>query len=125
MQHDAPRPSPNGNSRVSDQHEARRRLADLIASELDPSITPDNNGASPDMTVRRAELNEALETAVAGLDTKDRLILQLRFHDDLSGREIADVVGLPTPFHAYRRLNAGLAQLRQALEARGIFDARP
>jgi hypothetical protein len=29
---------------------------------------------------------------------------------------------LPTPFHAYRRLNVILARLRAALEARGIDE---
>ena len=55
----------------------------------------------------------------------DRLLIKLRFDDDLSAREIAGLVGLPTPFHVYRRLNALLGQLRRVLRQRGIHEAEP
>src|SRR5438309_109170 len=59
------------------------------------------------------------------LAAADRLLLKLRFDDDLSAREIAGLVGLPTPFHVYRRLNALLGELRRVLRQRGIHGAEP
>jgi hypothetical protein len=48
------------------------------------------------------------------------LLLALRFEDDLSASRISRMLGLPTPFNVYRRLNVVLRQLRAGLEARGI-----
>jgi RNA polymerase sigma factor (sigma-70 family) len=107
----------------ADTRSARRRLADLVAANLDP----DRLGApAPDHPVARLEWEEvraALHRATAGLDPEDRLLLALRFADDLSAREIAEVVGFPTPFHVYRRLNAILARLKEVLAEHGIEEA--
>ena len=39
--------------------------------------------------------------------------------------EIARVLDLPSPFHVYRRVNALLAQVRRALEQRGVESSVP
>lgn len=105
--------------------EARRRLADLISDVPDIDLVPSVESADHGRTMRLAELRKALAEVLAGLEPRDQLLLSLRFVDGLPGREIADLMGLPTPFHAYRRLNSVLAQLRQELEARGIDEAEP
>ena len=59
------------------------------------------------------------------LEPSDKLLLTLRFEDQRSAAEIARVVGLPTPFHVYRRLNRLLDGLRARLAAEGIDDSTP
>jgi DNA-directed RNA polymerase specialized sigma subunit len=65
-----------------------------------------------------SEQSRALATALAGLEPRDRLLLKLRFEDNLSAREIAGVLRYQTPFHVYRRINALLATLRTELTTR-------
>lgn len=107
----------------------RRKLADLVTEELNPEqLAPDGNQAGAGdaaLTVRRNELAVKLAQVVDRLDTSDRMLLTLRFRDDLSAPAIARTLGLPTPFHVYRRLNQLLARLRGDLESSGVDDASP
>ena len=103
---------------------ARRRLADLVAGAADPDqlAAP---VADPALSAQVRELHETLAAATAHLDPADRLLLKLRFNDDLSAREIAGVLGLPTPFHVYRRINVLLDVLRRSLKQRGVEGVEP
>ena len=106
----------------------RRRLADLVAEELDSDRRyppTDSSEGHPETTLRRAELNGALARAVGALSTTDQLLLTLRFRDGLSAAEIARSMAFPSPFHVYRSLNRLLGGLRQALRLRGVEDAAP
>jgi RNA polymerase sigma factor (sigma-70 family) len=105
--------------------DARRRLEDLLAAEMEPDSLPAAPHESPDTAVRVTELSVALERAVAELTADDRLLLTLRYVDERSVREIARVLRLPTVFHVYRRLTAVLARLRELLGRRGIDEAEP
>jgi RNA polymerase sigma factor (sigma-70 family) len=102
---------------------ARRRLLDLVA-EKDPDEIASTR-VDPEQSLQAAELHDVLEAALARLDPADRLLLKLRFEDELPAREIGAVLRLPTPFHVYRRLNALLPELRAALRKRGVEDAEP
>ena len=75
--------------------------------------------------MRVDELHHVLEAAVARLAPADRVLLKLRFEDELPAREIAAVLRLPTVFHVYRRLNALLTELRVTLRNRGVEDPEP
>ena len=57
---------------------------------------------------------------MSDLTPRERLLLALRFEDELSASRIASVLELPTPFHVYRYLNAVLSRLRAALVQRGL-----
>ena len=103
----------------------RRRLIDLAAEELDPDTLSDVQARGPEAELRLAQLRRALAKALDTLEPADRLILALRFEDERSAAEIARVVGLPTPFHVYRRLTRLLDGLRAHLAAEGIDDATP
>jgi len=83
------------------------------------------NGESPDRQLRSAELHEALYTARATLSAEDRLLLQLRFDEDLSAAAIASILEMPSPFHVYRRLKTVCDELRRRLSARGIEESAP
>ena len=103
----------------------RRRLLDLLAEELHPGRVRDESVSSPEQQMREAELVDALESAVAELGPDDRLLLKLRFEDELPVSKIARVMQLPSVFHVYRRLKPILAELRRRLKETGIHDPYP
>jgi RNA polymerase sigma factor (sigma-70 family) len=117
------RPRSSGNG-ASPEHHARRRLVDFVVDEIDPERTR-HNGKSPDAGIRRQELLEALEAALATVSPEDRLTLRLRFEDGAPAADIARVLGLPTVFHAYRRIKKILERLRVELEANGVHGPLP
>ena len=119
-----------GRSRSEDlerQHEqrTRRRLENLIADEVDPDQIVGESISLPDAAVRRQQLERAVRDALTRLKASDRLLLALRFKDDRPVREIATTLGVSSVFHVYRRRSVVLAELRAALENKGISDAEP
>jgi len=100
----------------------RRRLADAEGTLLDTSLLPDP-AASADQGAILAERDRHLDAALAALPPQDRLLLTLRFEDELSAARISRVLGLPTPFHVYRRLQQVLGRLRAMLAAKGLEGA--
>jgi RNA polymerase sigma factor (sigma-70 family) len=101
----------------------RRQLADDYMERIDPELVSAPAGSSPEAELDSSQRRECLQAAIATLEPGDQLILKLRFEDELSAREIARVIGWPTPFHVYRRLNALLRELRRRLLAGGIEGA--
>lgn len=118
---------PDGADRMNgDWHtDFRRRLADLVSARLDLAQIGDGRLESPDLTIRRHELERALAEVVAELEPRDRLLLRLRFYEGMPAREIADVMAFPTLFHVYRRLKVVLRTLRDGLHSRGVIDPTP
>jgi len=104
---------------------ARRRLVELTVAKLDDTLASLASDDDPDGALRRGELERALDTAVTELPAQDRLLLRLRFHDDLSGAEIASLLHFASPFHVYRRLNHLLGVLRQRLARLGVQSSAP
>ena len=103
----------------------RRRLRDLVSEDLDVHDLPVVHSGGAELAVRQEELHLVLDDALAMLDPRDRLLLRLRFDDDLAAQEIARLLDFPSPFHVYRRVNALLAQLRRTLEQRGVESHVP
>lgn len=106
-----------------EQRAARRRLVDLVADEIDPADVS-RSGSDPALELHQRDRTAALAETLGALPARDRLLLALRFEEDLSAREIAQLMGFATPFHVYRRLNALLRELRQVLQRRGV-DGTP
>lgn len=104
---------------------ARRTLAVLPGWDNPPFDIPDPSTDSPESHVRAAELRNALDAERASLSPADRLLLQLRFDEDLSASAIASILGLPSPFHVYRRLKTVCDELRRRLAGRGIEESAP
>lgn len=104
---------------------SRRNLVDLLVEQLDPADLADHTSPDPETSLRVHELSGALGGALGALDARDRLLLKLRFEDDLPAREIGQIMGFRTPFHVYRRLNALLERLRTALGRRGVQGSEP
>ena len=97
---------------------APTHLVELVF--LDPEVIEqfEDRGPAIDKEFDRKQVLEQLEGAVRTLDPSDQVLLALRYEDDLSARDIAKFLKLPTPFHVYRRLTRILATLRQAIVPR-------
>lgn len=104
------------------EHDSRRRLADLVTVQIDLTQIQDSSAADPESDYAALELRGNLESVLAGLEPRDRLLLRLRFDDELPASEIARVMGFPTPFHVYRRLNHLLGELRVVLTRKGVVS---
>jgi RNA polymerase sigma factor (sigma-70 family) len=104
---------------------SRRRLADLVAEKIEPDLLAASPESAPDLALARSERSHALAAALERLPAEDRLLLRLRFAKELTAREIAKLLHLPTVFHVYRRLNAACATLRESLRRHGVTDAEP
>ena len=102
----------------------RRQLADLVSAEVDAEVLPDT-GSSPEDLARASQLNKNLASAIERLDPDDRLLLRLRFNDEVPVAEIARIGSFPTVFHVYRRLNVIFDKLRRTLHEAGVRDAAP
>jgi RNA polymerase sigma factor (sigma-70 family) len=112
---------PRGSERAGNGASGQRRqLEDLNGSTIDLAEVADPSAAHPLLTLQAGEEGTALQQAIEGLSAEDRLLLKLRFDDDLPAREIARLVHLPTAFHVYRRVNALCAALRHQLRAQGV-----
>ncbi len=110
---------------ASDAAAARRRLVDLLGEEVDVERLASSSNDDPETELRVGELHRALESELAGLAPADRLLLKLRFEEELTAGQISRLLDLPTPFHVYRRLNHVLEGLRRSLRRRGIQEASP
>jgi RNA polymerase sigma factor (sigma-70 family) len=119
------RPSETGAPAQDEDRIARRRLVDLIGAELDLASLVDQSGSDAEDTLRSAEIHQALASALRSLAPQDRLLIKLRFEDELPMPEITRILRFPTRFHAYRRLTQALAGLRRTLEGSGVRDAAP
>jgi RNA polymerase sigma factor (sigma-70 family) len=114
------RQRPTVADRVDPLHALRRCLVDSVSSDVDADSLYDSASVPGDAQTVIDERDAALRTELMRLSPRDRLLLALRFEDDLSASRISRILGLPTPFNVYRRLNVVLSHLRVALEARGI-----
>jgi len=108
----------------SERDRARRRLADLVAAEVDPDLLPGST-RSPEEDLRTNELHGELHAAVAQLEPSERLLLRLRFQDEVPVTEIARICSFPNVFHVYRCLNRIFDRLRRDLLDAGVRDANP
>jgi RNA polymerase sigma factor (sigma-70 family) len=112
----------------ADKQERRRTrhdLAMLVSSHNELDGLADPTGMDPEAKLVAEEQTAGLEAALEELETRDRLLLRLRFSDALAAQEIARVMGFQSPFHVYRRLNQLFDLLRRALRQRGIRGSVP
>jgi RNA polymerase sigma factor (sigma-70 family) len=114
-----------GSKGAVEEHAVRRRLVDLIGTRIDLDAVIDGEGKTAEDSLRVEQSHRALMSALSTLSPRDRLLIKLRFEDDLGIPEIARILRLPTRFHAYRRLTQALADLRKALERAGVREATP
>lgn len=120
--------APRGNgTRSGDraQRAVRRRLLELTPAMVDLASIVDEQHLAADESVQVSQRNQALAVVLDTLDPADRVLLKLRFEDDLPAREIATILQLPSAFHVYRRLASVYAVLRRHLAAHGVDSSAP
>ncbi len=110
------RPAP-ADSNGHGLRELRRRLASSQGESIDLSTIPDPSATAPEDRLDISARDHALNQLIGRLPPRDRLLLQLRFQDDLSASAIARTLRMPTPFHVYRRIRSVIGQLRTAIKA--------
>jgi RNA polymerase sigma factor (sigma-70 family) len=98
----------------------RWRLTRNHGERIDPDTIADAGSIPIDQAVGGADPEGTLQSAVASLPDRDRLLLLLRFEQALPASRIAKSMGFPTVFHVYRRLAAVTAALRIELERNGV-----
>jgi RNA polymerase sigma factor (sigma-70 family) len=116
------RPESGATGASGEVRRARRRLVDLVSDEVDPAAIASRD-ERPDEAVVRAERLRGLEHALEALDPRDRLLVRLRFAEEMTAREIGELMQFPTVFHVYRRLDAVLRVLRDCLTHAGLDRA--
>jgi RNA polymerase sigma factor (sigma-70 family) len=82
--------------------------------ESTTEIEADDDG--PELLVQSDEEKRRLEKAMGRLEPQQRLLLQLRYQQDLTLREVAQLTGSTDPFKARRQIDAALAALAIAMK---------
>jgi len=112
---DARRGSPRawlfGIARNAALDELRRRKRAATAEMPPPPQDP-----SPDEAAQLAAERDAVRRALGGLPARDRELIALKFHADLSNAEIAEVLGVNAN-HAGTLLHRAMTKLREAVDA--------
>jgi RNA polymerase sigma factor (sigma-70 family) len=106
-------------------HRMRGRLVDLISDDAELMQLVDTSGGGPEDRMRALQLDVALKSAIAALEPDDRLLLRLRFEDELPVPKIARIMSCRSQFDVYRRLRRVLDTLRTVLIRNGVGDPAP
>ena len=99
---------------------ARRHLAELLAVDIEPDQISEEHAEGPDADLIARERAQQLGAVLAELETRDQLLLTLRYVDGHSPKKVADMLGFPSRFAVHRRLKSLLATLRRSLEDKGF-----
>jgi RNA polymerase sigma factor (sigma-70 family) len=96
------------------------------AEELEhlPAPAPEEEGVIESLEQRRLgnRIERALAAVLARLGDEDRLILKMRFCDNIKLARIAELLGVPAKSF-YRRVDDLMRGLRQELQAQGVNPA--
>jgi len=102
----------------------RPRAADADVIDVLPDArSADDPLVREEAQRRRTAADTALDGALRGLETEDRVLLRLRFWDGLSIADAARALALPQK-PLYRRLERLLGQLKERLIAQGVSSAQ-
>jgi RNA polymerase sigma factor (sigma-70 family) len=104
-----------GPNHANERRNTRRKLENLADGVSIDDTVFDGNETYIGLEFEKAEERSELEAVTRSLTPADRLLLTLRFEDELSAAEIADILGMPSQFHVYRRLKAILAGLKKEI----------
>jgi RNA polymerase sigma factor (sigma-70 family) len=105
---------------AAERHRERRQLADLIGDAFAVDLLEAATDSAPDTKLENEDRTLRVGQAVAELEPEDRLILRLRFEEELSVPEISRLLRLGSPFSLYRRIDRILENLRGRLRRLGI-----
>ena len=90
---------------------------DEVMSPDDEShgLQPEDPGPGPEQMAGTSLSREAIHAALAKLGPRQRLLLRLRYEQDLTLEEVARLVGLPDPYRAHREIQAAIDELARHL----------
>ena len=97
----------------------RRPSGDEAEDLPDPSPGADAEVLASERSVSGDRIGEALERALTTLETRERLVLRLRFQDALPVNQIAAIVD-EDPKRLYRTIDKLVLRLREAMTGDGI-----
>jgi len=80
------------------------------------ALAPRDRRPTPEQAALKAEQQGRLESALSRLKPQHRLLLRLRYQQDLTLREIARLARLGDPFKARREIQKALKELESQLE---------
>jgi len=89
-----------------------------------PAIHPVDPGNSPETTTEINQEHSRLQTALALLSPRQRLLLKLRYQQELSLKEVAHLTRLGDPFRARRHIQSALAELAKLLDPSSLKKLR-
>ena len=101
------------------QAKATTTTALLAEEEEDTAAEIADIRLNQETLIADQEQHAHLMRCVSGLPTQERLLLQLRFEEDLSLDEIAGITGLGDAQRVHRQIAAVLQKLRSAMGKRG------
>jgi RNA polymerase sigma factor (sigma-70 family) len=81
----------------------------------DPTWQLEEPGAGPDQLAEAGEEQRLLQDALAQLQPEQRLLLRLRYEQDLTLADVARLTDQPDPFRANRRIQGALKALAELL----------
>ena len=93
-----------------------KNIAAVGGEQTEQSIDVADPHPDQETLIAGQQQEAQLERCVASLPTEERLILQLRFGQDLSLAEIAHLTGLEDAQRVHRRIAAILKRLRTAMQ---------
>ena len=95
-------------------------LDELAQPEPDePGFQPEEPGPGPDLLAAFEQERELVEAALAQLPPRKRLLLRLRYQQDLTLEEVARLARIPDPYRAHREIRAALEALGDVMTRRG------
>jgi RNA polymerase sigma factor (sigma-70 family) len=80
-----------------------------------PGLQPEDPGPGPEQLVGEWMSRDAIQKALRRLTPRQRLLLRLRYEQDLTLAQVAQLVGLADLYRANREIQAAVAELGQHL----------
>ncbi len=99
------------NVALDERRRLRRAATETTGSQ---SMSEPRASTTADQSAMRSELTGQIDEALSYLDETSRCCVMLRYYEDMSSREIGDVLGL-TPQAVDMRLSRARSQLRDQL----------
>lgn len=81
------------------------------ADNSQPAATPTDPGPDPELSTALSQKQHQLQQALAMLSPRQRLLIKLRYQQELSLKEVARLTRLGDPFRARRHIQAALSEL--------------
>jgi RNA polymerase sigma factor (sigma-70 family) len=101
-------------------------VGDGADGEDDSALQLEAPGPGPDGDAEQEQRQRLVRDALANLPNTQRLLLKMRYEQNLTLEQIARLTGQPDPFRVHRQVQAALAALREQLAPQvALATAKP